>query len=885
MSRQFTFILIIAVAMSVFGVFQNALFAANTGKIAGRVTDAETQEPLVGVNVVVIGTDLGAATDPEGYYTILNVPPGTYILSASMMGYQELRIENVQVTTEFTTKQNFDLNTQALEAGEEVVVEASRPDIQRDRTSTQKSVSADQLEKMPIKEFNEAVEIQAGVVNGHFRGGRAGEVTYMIDGMSVSDPYNGEMAVQVENNIIQEVKVISGTFSAEYGQALSGVVNITTKTGADRLKINGDLYAGDFVSNNAPPFMHIRDVEPMHIRSGELSITGPLVFWDKSSFYLTVRDLYSGGYLYGQEQYLPSDSSDFSDPNPQNWHVERSGDGDYVPMNWNRKRTYHGKLAFKLTPTINFNFFGNYNTRSWQDYNHLFKYNPQGIPRNYKDGYQLGASITHSPNPKLFYTVRATQYYTNHESYVYKDPEDDRYVNEQLLRRLGYGFFTGGMNMNHFYRNSRVNALKFNLTTQPNRLNEIKVGAEYRSSNLWLHEFALRLDRTTDFEPQRYPPESVNNNKYRHIPYEIGFWLEDKVELERLILSVGLRYDYFEPDGVVPKDLRDPDGTYQGLADPYKDAEGKSKWSPRLGISYPITDQGAIHISYGHFFQIPNFEYLYQGSEFEVAPGGLNTILGNADLSPKKTVIYELGLQQMLLEGLVADVTGYYKDIRDLVGTQIYELYILGDRYARYENQDYGNVRGITISLTQKPVGWFSGTTDYTYQIAEGNASDPRSVFLDRQSDPPRATEIQTVPLDWDQRHSLNFTLSIVRPNWGVGIIGKYGSGLPYTPEYQNQRTSFENSSRMPSTLNFDLKANYTMEFGGVELTLYSQIKNMFDRKNPVNVFNDTGSPSYSLIPTYVPEQPLHSLDDFLTRPDYFAPPRQVIVGIKFGYK
>ena len=235
----------------------------------------------------------------------------------------------------------------------------------------------------------------------------------------------------------------------------------------------------------------------------------------------------------------------------------------------------------------------------------------------------------------------------------------------------------------------------------------------------------------------------------------------------------------------------------------------------------------------------------------------------------------------MIMSGLILDLTGYYKDIRNLVGTEIYELYILGDSYARYENRDYGNVRGIAISLTQKPISWFSGSVDYTYQISEGNASDPRAVFYDRQSDPPRSSEIQVVPLDWDQTHTLNITLSIVQKNWGIGLIGKYGSGLPYTPEYQNQRTAFENSERKPETINFDLNLHRDINIGKIKVVFYTQIKNLFDRKNSTQVFNDTGSPAYSLIPTYVPEQPIHTLKDFLTRPDFYAAPRQIIIGFK----
>ena len=871
----------IQITVIIFIIFTRTLYPGITGKIAGRVTDAETRMPLPGVNIVLSGTTLGAATDHDGYYTILNIPPGIYTLSVTMMGYKEIRMEGLRVYTDFTTTQGFQLSSRILEMEEEVVVIGKKPDIQRDRTSTLAVIGSDEIEKLPVREISEIIDLQAGVVEGHFRGGRLGEVSYMVDGISVSDPYDGQMAIQVENSTIQEIKVISGTFSAEYGQALSGVVNIITKTGAKDFKLYTDFYSGDYYSKNDPPFLNITNINPMNILCGEFNITGPVPVLNNSSFFLAGRHVFSGGYINGIEEYLPQDSSNTDDPDPGNWYIEHSGSSDFVLMNPSQKSTLQGKLSTKITPRITIDLQGNYFTSQRKNYNHLFKYNPKGIPTNYQDGYQFAVSLTHSPSQKYFYTIKGTQYYTNHKSYVFEDPNSSGYVSPQLLRRLGYGFFNGGMDMNHFYRNSRINAVKFNLIAQPNRMHELKTGFEYRQSNLWLHEFSLRLDRATDWKPERYPGESVLNNRYRHIPKEISCWFEDKVELQRIILSLGLRFDYFDPDGVIPKDLRDPNGSYYNNTNPNKKVPAKTQWSPRLGISYPITDQGAIHISYGHFFQIPNFEYLYHNSEFEVAPGGLYTIIGNASLEPKKTVIYQLGLQQMLLSGLILDLTGYYKDIRNLVGTEIYELYILGDSYARYENRDYGNVRGIAISLTQKPISWFSGSVDYTYQISEGNASDPRAVFYDRQSDPPRSSEIQVVPLDWDQTHTLNITLSIVQKSWGIGLIGKYGSGLPYTPEYQNQRTAFENSERKPETINFDLNLHRDINIGKIKVVFYTQIKNLFDRKNSTQVFNDTGSPAYSLIPIYVPEQPIHTLKDFLTRPDFYAAPRQIIIGFK----
>ncbi|NQT97024.1 MAG: TonB-dependent receptor [Candidatus Marinimicrobia bacterium] len=872
----------IRILLLIVGLTGVMLQAGTTGKISGRIIDTETGLPLIGANVIVLGISAGAAADGEGYYVILNVAPGRHTVTASMIGYTSQQIGELIVRTDFTTPLDFTLTPTVLEAGQEVVVVGRRQQIQRDRTSTLSVIGADEIEKLPVRDVNEIIDLQAGVVDGHFRGGRHGEVAYMVDGISVSDPYDGAMAVAVENSAIQEIKVISGTFSAEYGQAMSGVVNIVTKTNYNNFKIFSDVFCGDYFTNHSQ-FLNNNNFNPGNNTNLDLTLMGPVPGLKNTGYFTSFRHFQSAGYLYGIEEFLPADSSNTDDSNPAHWYIERSGSGDYIAMNPDRKSTLQGKISTRLSPIMSLDLQGNYSQSKWLNYDHNYKYNPQGIPQQLKDSYYLNFSLTHSPSQKYFYTLKASQYFTDYSSYVYADPASMNYVNTQLRQRLGYGYYTGGMSMQHFYRNSRVNVFKFTLKGQPNRTNEISMGAEYRRSNLWLYEYLLRLDQSTAWKPVPYPAESVYNNRYRHIPSEFAFWLEDKVEWERLVLIAGVRFDYFEPDGIVPADLRDPDGSYYGSADPFNNAQPKSQWSPRLGISYPITDQGAIHISYCHFFQIPNFEYLYQNSEFKVAGGGLTSVIGNADLEPEKTVIYQFGLQQQLSPSLVLDLTGYYKDIRNLVGTEVYETYILGDSYARYENRDYGNVRGIAISLTRNPVDWFSGSLDYTFQIAEGNASDPLATFYDRQADPPRASEIQVVPLNWDQRHTLNLTLSIAQHNWGIGLIGKYGSGLPYTPEYQNQRTSFENSETKPAVISFDLNARSVFQLGPAKLTAYLQVKNLFDRENAVNVFADTGRPDYSLIPTYVPQQPIHSLEDFLTRPDYYSAPRQIVVGLKFA--
>ncbi len=187
--------------------FQSFLFAGTTGKIVGKVTDAETGQPLVGVNIIVEGTNMGAAADLSGNYIILNVPPGTYALKASMIGYKTLRFENVRVSIDLTTTLDFKLSSEILDLGEEVTVIAERPMVTKDLTATTAVVSAEQIAALPVTEVNEAIELQAGLIKDagggfHIRGGRSGEVSFWIDGMPVTDVYDGGTVVDVNKNMV-----------------------------------------------------------------------------------------------------------------------------------------------------------------------------------------------------------------------------------------------------------------------------------------------------------------------------------------------------------------------------------------------------------------------------------------------------------------------------------------------------------------------------------------------------------------------------------------------------------------------------------------------------------------------------------------------------------
>jgi hypothetical protein len=175
--------------------------AGQTGKIAGRVIDAASNEPLMSANVLVKETSLGTITDLDGFYTINNIPPGEYSIVVSFIGYRKTTVSNVIVKIDLTTKIDVKLNSEAIQTGD-VVVMAERPLVQKDLTSSSVTISGEELKHIPTENISQVINIQAGVVAGHFRGGRSGEVAYLIDGVAVNDPYNGSMPMQIDNCLI-----------------------------------------------------------------------------------------------------------------------------------------------------------------------------------------------------------------------------------------------------------------------------------------------------------------------------------------------------------------------------------------------------------------------------------------------------------------------------------------------------------------------------------------------------------------------------------------------------------------------------------------------------------------------------------------------------------
>ncbi len=894
-------------------IFSINIFAGVTGKIAGKVIDAQSGEPLLGINIIIEGTTQGAATGLDGTYIINNVDPGTYNLVFSGVGYQKKIVTNVTVSSDFTTNINVELSSEAIGL-ETVVVEATKPMVRKDLTSSHTTIDNTQIESLPVESIDQILSLQAGITKGaggelHIRGGRSTEIAYNVNGVSAINPYDFGRTVQISTNAIQELSVVSGTFNAEYGNALSGIVNTVTKEGGSRYKGSISYYTGDYLSSNDETFFNIDDLDPVSNQVAEGTIGGPIPFTnDVVTFFLSGRYTNDRGYLYGIRQHTIYDSVSRDQTNPDMIYLAQTGDNSIVSMNPSEDLNATGKLTFKPIPTIKINYDVVYSNADWQTYNHDFKYNPDANYHRFEWGLINSLEYRHTVSNSTFFSLKGSYNIYDFKRYLFPlldasgnevsfNPgmsliglqADPRYQpDDKSISYSPYTFVSGGTLNEHFYQRSRTAEVNFDITSQVTSQHEVKFGLKGKLDKLDFVFFEVLRDRSNYPVPIIPDPASqiAAIDVYTRKPNQFSGYIQDKMEFASMVLNAGVRVDYFDANTVYAPDAFEP-------TDSLIDAKAKYTVSPRLGISFPITDRGIIHFSYGHFYQLPPFRFLYTNPNFEDI--AVEPVYGNANLNPERTVTYELGLQQQLSETIAFNVTGFYKDVRDLLAIQ--QIRISSNTvYQKYVNKDYGNIKGITFSFTKRrlPDDLFGASIDYTFQVAEGNETGADAFFIDLKSG--RQSEKIPVPLAWDQAHTLNGVITFGGDkDWTVTVVGTIESGLPYSPIISEQGIYLRaNSGRKPLQSNLNLLAEKSFPIYGTLLTLFVKVFNLFDTRNEDFVYDDTGRATYSLEESKGGPQAVNrisgiypgikSATEYFNRPTYYSAPREVRIGLSLEF-
>ncbi len=881
----------IKVFYSIFKIFALVLlswysiFPQTTGKLKGRIVDSKG-EPLVGANILIQGTSIGTTADLDGYYVILNIRTGTYSAEYRYVGYQTQIVKDIRIIPDQTTEINVTLNEKTIES-KTITVVAKKPIVEFNQTSSVVSVSKEEIQNLPVQSLNDIVNLQAGVVDGHFRGGRIGEVQYQVDGVTVNNPYDNSSTLQLDKSVLQEVQVISGTFDAKYGQAMSGVVNAVLRSGTEDFQYSGEVYYGDYYTTDGTRYPYLNKVRPTQIQNYQLTLSGPAYF-NKTTFFISARRYLNDGWLFGDRKFLPTDTSNF-----EKKIFRPTGDNKLVPMQTHHEWSGQFKISNRSLSKIQLSYVAILNSFDETTYDNNFRLLPDGIPTQTTMSITQGLDITQTITEQMFYKLNFRYNYFDYSNYKYPSVYDPRYFQAGVPQSDGgsgyeYGAYLQGVDLTRFIQKTDEGIGKLDYSWQADRANLIEAGLEGDLSKISFGSPGF-LSQTIVNGVQvllpRYSTDPKLPKVETYYPRQGVAYLQDRVELGDLVVRGGLRFEIFDANAYVPSDLQNPANSIQGSPLSHlKRTTIKSSLAPRIGLSFPLTSTASIYFSYGHFYQMPGLGDLYNNSNYlvldQLQAGGIDYgVLGNPDLKPQLTVQYEVGLKQALTQNLGAQLTFFSKDIRDLLGTEFISTYTAAS-YARLTNVDFGNVYGITVSLDQRSIGPLSASLDYTLQFAYGNSSDPRETATRAAAgEDPRP---RNIPFNWDQRHTLNLEAIYYLPDQlSISTIIKYGSGEPYTPQIgpasftANLET---NSGIKPGYVLVDLRAEKFFKLGSLELSVFAHVYNLFNQ-DFVNgfIFAGTGSPDYSLTPAQDMAQ--------LINPSRFYEPRRIEIGISFNSK
>ena len=864
------------------------LHAGTTGKLAGRVLD-EKKEPLPNAAVVITGTTLGAVTDLDGYYTVLNIPPGTYAVQIRMVGRRPFTAKNVEISVNNTTKLDAVLEDESITT-EAVVVTAEKPVVDVGLTSTVATVTDKEIRSLPVQELTDIVNLQAGVVDGHFRGGRAGEVQYQVDGVSVNNVYDNTSTVKIDRSLIQEVQVITGTFDAEYGQAMSGVVNTVLKSGGESFEVHAEALGGSFVYAGGGDRGLTYKFRPATTQNYQLNASGPTGL--PQTFFLLSGQRYAyDDYLYGTRMFVPTDTSITKfkiEPVP-------TGDGKEIPLGSERQWSGLGKITNRSLPGIEISYQATFNVIDGRLINNgsaldnffQWRLNPDGRKIPHTRSIVHGLDWTHTVSPSTYYTINIRQNYFDYYEWAYDDFYDPRYDSARAPLSLPNNAFNGaivqGVDFGRFEQKTNTLLLKAAVTSQVNHFNQIKLGVELQDSKMdfgtagtlvYLGN-SLNLTRIVN-EPPAYPGVQT------YYPISGAAYAHDMIEWNDLTIRAGVRFEFFNGRSSVPSDLANPADSIPGAPPSYQlRTTPKYSVAPRFGLSYPVSERSSVFFSYGHFYQLPNLQDMFTNANYArlglIQAGTPDfTVMGNPDVRPEKTVQYEFGYKNAITEWLGLSVNLFYKDIRDLLGTRFILTYT-GAQYSRLDNIDFGNVTGFTLSLDQRRVGLLSSTLDYTWQMAQGNSSNPQEAAQLAQAH--QDSRPRTVPFNWDQRHTLNLTVELSDPqSYALSAIVRYASGQPFTPSIASGFGSLieTNSGRKPNGVLIDLRLEKYFVVAGWNMSVFARVFNLLDATffNGF-VYSTTGSPAYSITPA----ADRNSLVD----PTRFYPPRRIEVGVSMN--
>lgn len=796
-------------------VFSSNLFAGETGKISGKIIDKNDGSPLVGASVIIEDMNLGAATDANGEYFIINIPPGNYTIRAEYIGYREEQKTEVLVLIDKTIYINYELETQAVQ-GTEVLVSAFRPDIaDPDLTATKQTYDVETLESLPgISDVGGIVNLQADVDGGHFRGGRDGEAAYLISGVNIMNPLTGGKTFSPITIGLEQVEIYTSGFSAEYGNVQSGVVNMVPKEGwgrdwKTRIEVSQtndryDHWGGSVYSSEVNPYMDtlmnidewVDGIDPL---TGGLLIDFSAIDFD---------------------EYVPQQLVGFPVPPPPTredslhtammmralWlQLVRQTDMEYAAPDYRAEFSTGGNLSDNMalfvaaqvnsnqtfiptpTPDMDFQVLGNLSYRINQSDKLSLMYNfnrdfenditsnfgrwfetALTVPKVIQKTQQYGVNWNRTVSASTFMEMKLSHITTRQDQFneVLQEDEFSQIYNTNSNWRFSKspsGHTGGNLVTTRGDYQTATTDFSWNISSQINQRNLLKSGIGLKYYDIDVNQQSSLTNET-----------SARWDDYQAYPFEGALYLQDKMEYEGFIANLGMRYDFYNfnteyftnrysPYRNPGFENGNPDAG--GFYDEDRAAKSTTKLTsilqPRIGFSFPISEKTVLHLNYGVFTQRPAFEYIFQ-SRFQRNTYPNFDRMGNAELEPEKTISYDMGIVRMLPLGLSLDLSAYNKNVSNLVQGAQYED-LDGNVYNTFDNREYADIHGFQIALDKKR-GFIQANLRYNWESATGQASSPLGAadLVVHYENPDKVDQLRNpkdIFLDFNRLHKLVATL------------------------------------------------------------------------------------------------------------------------------
>ena len=546
------------------------------------------------------------------------------------------------------------------------------------------------------------------------------------------------------------------------------------------------------------------------------------------------------------------------------------------------------KLTNRSLPSVELNYQAIVNRQVRRDADWAYRIAPEGMGRQRTLSIVHGMDLTQTLSKTAFYNVSLRHNWFDYRDMVYDDVWDPRYDAAGMPTGNGafeLGAFVQGVDFTRFQQRTSAVVWKNSFVSQVTRDQQVKVGAEFEWPHVSFGTPGYLVYTQVGGMPAlvrhvNEPPNYPGPLSYR--PYTAAGFAQEDLEWNDLRIRAGVRFEYFNARAMLPGDLANPANSITGAptADPVATTR-KMTLAPRLGVSYPVTQDAALFFAYGHFYQMPALGDIFGNADYgrlqDLASGGVSYgVMGNPDIRPEQTVQYQFGYKQAVTEWLGVDVNAFYKDVRDLLGVEFISTYNDAE-YPRLTNVDFGNVIGFTVALEQRRRGLLSTSLDYTWQLAQGNSSDPRETATRAEAgEDPKPRQ---VPFDVGPAPHAEPDGDAVAAGRLLGRRHRAGGERPALHARHRGRLRRQPGHELGAQAHRRARGPARREEparrpGGVNL--FARVFNAFDARffNGF-VFTNSGSADYSRYPGADQAQ--------LANPTRYYGPRRVEVGISLG--